>query len=536
MKLKYFITVFFILSSISGFAQNYEWVVPPVYDSIAPFHCGKAAMKINNKWGYINENGTVIVKPEFDVLYDFNNNAGVATTTDNTIIAIIDENGLITKPVGLYKIDKRFPLFNDGMLLVTDGIKWGFMNKSGKIVIPCKYYYAKPFSEGLAGVVFDDSGWYYINVNNNVVIPPVKNEVRIWVSGFNNGKAFVVKKNGLTCIDLYGNKINVDLPFISPPTDYSKKNLPCNEGEIIIDNQNKVEGVVMKSSKMYRFMTNQPMITKSEGGFSFDGFELPYNKKDIFWNTQSMATIIKEGKAGIISICPTPSLKISLTSEIVNSIFGNDAELKFKIINNLSKDASSLSVKIDGVFLKELPDLSANGSSDLCFNISKKNDLQIENKDIEVSVYSYGLFMAKQKFPIQVKDVPSLKINFPKEEYHVRQGETCSVGFNISNESSVDANNVYMIIKDSDGRQLLSKSIDIMQNDKFSGSFLLKGYVGQNAAPGVTKQVKRVIIILKHPKTPSIQGSKNIGLFVTIPEPPTKNPVDTKTSKQVITN
>lgn len=536
MRLKYFITVFLFLSGICGFAQNYEWIVPPVYDSITPFHDGIASVKLNSKWGYINETGTVIVKPDFDVVYDFNNNVGVATSADNTILAIIDKNGLITKPIGLYKIDRRFPLFSDGMLLVTDGFKWGYMNKSGKIAIPCKYYYAKPFSEGLAGVVFDDSGWYYINANNSVVIPPIKNEVRIWVSSFNNGRAFVIKKDGLTCIDLNGNFVNVNLPLISTPTDYSKKNLSYDKGELVIDNQNKVEAIIERSGNIYRFITTQPKITKTEGMFLFDGFELAYNTKDIYWNTQSMVIITKNGRYGIISIGTAPSSKILLASDIINSIFGNDAELKFKIANNLSKDLNSLSVKIDGVYLKELPDLSANGSSDLCFNIPKKNDLQIENREIDISVYSYGLLMAKQKFPIQIKDVPSLKIYFPKEEYHVRQGETYSVGFNIVNESSVDANDVNLIIKDSEGRQLLSKTIDIIQNNKYSGSFLLKGYVGEKTSPGVIKQVKKVAVMLKHPRTPTIQSFRNIGVFITIPEPPTKNPADTKTSKQVITN
>jgi hypothetical protein len=40
--------------------------------------------------------------------------------------------------------------------------KWGFIDKTGKEVIPCIYDCAHPFSEGLASVG-KDGGWKYID-------------------------------------------------------------------------------------------------------------------------------------------------------------------------------------------------------------------------------------------------------------------------------------------------------------------------------------------------------------------------------------
>ena len=41
---------------------------------------------------------------------------------------------------------------------MLDG-KWGFVDSTGKLAIPCKYDWAYSFSEGLAGVVLDGVGF-----------------------------------------------------------------------------------------------------------------------------------------------------------------------------------------------------------------------------------------------------------------------------------------------------------------------------------------------------------------------------------------
>ena len=53
--------------------------------------------------------------------------------------------------------------FNKGLAAVEKNEKWGFVNKSGDIVIPLQYNYATEYNEGLALVKKDDK-WGYINV------------------------------------------------------------------------------------------------------------------------------------------------------------------------------------------------------------------------------------------------------------------------------------------------------------------------------------------------------------------------------------
>lgn len=65
--------------------------------------------------------------------------------------------------------------FYEGLAAVKKDDKWGYIDETGKTVIPFEYDYCYPFSEGLAIVakyrtVNDISGyyWYVIDVNNNL--------------------------------------------------------------------------------------------------------------------------------------------------------------------------------------------------------------------------------------------------------------------------------------------------------------------------------------------------------------------------------
>ena len=62
--------------------------------------------------------------------------------------------------------------FSEGLASVkNDQGKWGYINKEGKVVIPCKWKNTYVFSEGLASVKNDQGKWGYINKEGNEVIP-----------------------------------------------------------------------------------------------------------------------------------------------------------------------------------------------------------------------------------------------------------------------------------------------------------------------------------------------------------------------------
>ncbi len=81
-------------------------------------------MSKNNKWGFVDKVGNIVVSPKYDEVGSF----------------------------------------SEGLALVGQNNKWGFIDKTGKVVIPLKYEDADNFHDGIAGVLDASTGeTFYIN-------------------------------------------------------------------------------------------------------------------------------------------------------------------------------------------------------------------------------------------------------------------------------------------------------------------------------------------------------------------------------------
>lgn len=81
--------------------------------------------------------------------------------------------------------------FSEGMAPVgVQGAGWGFMDRTGALVIPPKFESTGSFSEGLAAVLLDDK-WGFINRNGVLVI---ENQYD-WVAEFSEGVAVVERSS-----------------------------------------------------------------------------------------------------------------------------------------------------------------------------------------------------------------------------------------------------------------------------------------------------------------------------------------------------
>src|SRR6218665_3634875 len=103
-KITPFLLLVFLLSAFSASSQSREILLAPV--------------KIGDQWGYINKTGKIVINPQFD-----------------------DSWG-----------------FNEGLAVIKLGGKWGYIDKTGKIVITPQFYGAGDFHEGLASIR-SDSNW-----------------------------------------------------------------------------------------------------------------------------------------------------------------------------------------------------------------------------------------------------------------------------------------------------------------------------------------------------------------------------------------
>jgi hypothetical protein len=178
------------------------------------FSQGMAAVRQNDKWGYINREGKTVIP--FRRAYSADRfNEGIAVLNGSNYI---DQKGKIIRPVhegkppegessvGWYK-------FKNGLGLISARGKWGYMDRTGKVVIKPRYQLAKHFSEGLAVVSDKDSGdgCYYIDKTGK----PISSK------RFNNCSEF---QNGAAQVEINGEMgyVNSAGKYIYTPNEASK--------------------------------------------------------------------------------------------------------------------------------------------------------------------------------------------------------------------------------------------------------------------------------------------------------------------------
>lgn len=128
----------------------------------------------NGKWGYVDEQGKMIIEPQFEMASDFKNDRAAVVIIDKgykNLHGYIDKTGkMIVKP----QYDEAGD-FSDGLAVVSKDYRWGYIDSTGKEVIPLQFVEALDFSEGLAAVYMEtdkDAQWGYINKKGKVVIQP----------------------------------------------------------------------------------------------------------------------------------------------------------------------------------------------------------------------------------------------------------------------------------------------------------------------------------------------------------------------------
>ena len=203
---------------------NCQMVIPAQYDEAMDFSEGLAAVKVNGKWGYIDEHGSLVIPPKFagawffsdglasvkldeqTALWGFINTQGRVAIKpqfgmplqfseglvegygekDNVLnipLGYVDKNGnyvihldeqgfeiefLVGFSEGLARVSMR-PKHGDGSVGPS---KYGYIDHSGKWVIPRAFAATEDFHEGLAAVTGHDGTWGYIDSSGQFVIPP----------------------------------------------------------------------------------------------------------------------------------------------------------------------------------------------------------------------------------------------------------------------------------------------------------------------------------------------------------------------------
>ena len=139
------------------------------YQQADYFSEGLAAVQkvINGNWGYIDVNGNEMAF-EYSYTYPFSEGLG-RVKNSSKLYGYIDKSGKVVVEPQYSEAGN----FKEKLAYVKKDGKYGFINQSGKVVIDCNYDKAKSFSQGLA-YIEKDGKCGYINYEGKVIIGNVK--------------------------------------------------------------------------------------------------------------------------------------------------------------------------------------------------------------------------------------------------------------------------------------------------------------------------------------------------------------------------
>jgi hypothetical protein len=150
------------------------------------FNEGLAAVKIDGQWCYIDETGEVVVRINgFDSAGAFTEglasvgmNKRTSDGQEKMAYGYIDRTGRVVIPP---QYDETYG-FSEGLGRVVVNGKWGFIDKKGQMVIEPQFTTAYWFSEGFASVALDSGVRVYIDHAGKVVSNPDYQYTDAWFS------------------------------------------------------------------------------------------------------------------------------------------------------------------------------------------------------------------------------------------------------------------------------------------------------------------------------------------------------------------
>lgn len=280
----------------------------------------------NKKWGVIDNNGNIVIEPEYeeyiiipnnkkdlfictyDVEYDKKTyKTKVINANNDEIISGYDK----IQPV--YNYDKGNNIFfDDNVLSVEKDNKYGLVDYTGKVLLNCEYdgieavkgienslIIKKEDKVGLA----DDEG--------KVIVQPEYKEIKSIGDNYQNGYITINSKNKYGVLDFTGNQV-----LENKYDDISQ--IYCNN-MYIVEKNNKYELIkksgetVLKDFDSIKSINDENIIVKKDGKYGIkntSGKELvPAKYQDLEYTFSNYYIAKKDGKYGIIDTANKQMLK-----------------------------------------------------------------------------------------------------------------------------------------------------------------------------------------------------------------------------------
>ena len=204
-------------------SENFTTKLPCAYDYLSDFATRMkitngvlteqrlAVCRLNGKYGIVNSEGKQIQPMGFDELRKDVSDPSSKEWPDmgaarDLHVRIGDKWGILTangEQLAEVKFDS-VGVFHDGLAVVKAAERYGYIDRSGAIVIPIQWMTAYDFSEGLAALRVDKKHFQFIDTAGTVVIKSKKYDS---VGRFRNGVCRVVKGGKVKWIDTKGKEL-----------------------------------------------------------------------------------------------------------------------------------------------------------------------------------------------------------------------------------------------------------------------------------------------------------------------------------------
>ncbi len=204
-------------------SENFTTKLPCAYDYLSDFATRMkitngvrteqrlAVCRLNGKYGIVNSEGKQIQPMAFDELRKDVSDPSSKELPDmgsarDLHVRIGDKWGILTAD-GEQLAEVKFDsvgVFHDGLAVVKAAERYGYIDRSGAIVIPIQWMAAYDFSEGLAALRVDKKHFQFIDTAGTVVIKSKKYDS---VGRFRKGICRVVKGGKVKWIDTKGKEL-----------------------------------------------------------------------------------------------------------------------------------------------------------------------------------------------------------------------------------------------------------------------------------------------------------------------------------------
>lgn len=141
--------------------------VPQIYDYARPFSEGYASVMAGEKWGVIDKSGKMVIEPRFENIFSFHHGLALVRGEKSGFINTKGELVISFQASGY----SEYGEFTGELAPVVKDGRIGYMNTSGKMIIPPLYEMGQQFYEGLASVKRNGS-YGYIDLSGNEAVKP----------------------------------------------------------------------------------------------------------------------------------------------------------------------------------------------------------------------------------------------------------------------------------------------------------------------------------------------------------------------------